>query len=156
MKSKVVFTVVLTLFVIASVSHFVYHNIINAEGETSETAMVAEDTYEGVTVYYFHNIKRCPTCTKIEELSYSTVHEKFADELASGQMRWLVINIEEPANEHYATEYELIVQSLVVVDHRPNKSGEWKNLEKIWDLVWKEEQFIEYVQSEISAVTGSN
>lgn len=152
MKGKVVFTVVLTLFVIVSVTHFVYNNFI--KDADTDVAIVdrADQPYDGVTVYYFHNTKRCPTCTKIEELSYNTIHENFGEALDSGKMRWESLNIDEPPNEHFADEYGLIVQSLVVVDNRPGREGQWKNLEKIWDLVWEEDQFTDYVISGVDSI----
>ncbi|MEZ5359963.1 MAG: nitrophenyl compound nitroreductase subunit ArsF family protein [Candidatus Zixiibacteriota bacterium] len=155
MKGKKILTIILAVFIIASVAHVVYHNFIK-DADAEIVSVDAAPAFSGVTVYYFHNTKRCPTCTKIEELSYKTVHDNFADALASGAMQWQVINIEEPPNEHYADDYGLIVQSLVVVDNRPGHDGNWKNLEQIWDLVWEEDQFTDYVKSEIDSVMVRN
>ncbi|MCK5126388.1 MAG: hypothetical protein KAR42_09040 [candidate division Zixibacteria bacterium] len=155
MKSKTIYTVVLALFVVVSVSHFVYNNVLKST-EPVSVVEIAADSFDGITVYYFHNSKRCPTCTKIEKLSYTAVHEKFADEIASGKLRWKIANIEEPENLQFAEKYDLIVQSLVIVDNRPNQNGNWSNLEKIWDLVWDEEQFTDYVQAGIAAYLERN
>ena len=148
--SKKVFTIVLIVFVVASAAHFIYHNILKSE-TTVTAAEQPADAFAGVTVYYFHNTKRCPTCTKIEENSYKTIHDNFAAQLESGEMKWESLNMEEPAYAHFADDYGLIVQSLVLVDNREGREGQWKNLDQIWDLVWEEEDFSNYIKKETLA-----
>ncbi|MCP4566221.1 MAG: hypothetical protein GY841_01435 [FCB group bacterium] len=155
MSGKSIITVVLLLFVATSLAYFISQEAGTTENTTNDKAAAVETVNpEAVVVYYFHNIRRCPTCTKIEELAYKVVHERFAEALASGDLIWKVVNVEEDENKHFADEYQLIVQALVLVDYRPETDGQWKNLEKIWDLVGDEKQFFDYVDDGIKTFMG--
>ena len=41
-----------------------------------------------LVVYYFHGQVRCPTCRKLESYAEEAIKTCFADELASGRIRW--------------------------------------------------------------------
>ena len=156
MRGKNIVTGFLLLFLATALAYFISQEADTpADAETAEAASTVEnDITDGVVVYYFHNVRRCPTCIKIEKLAYRAVHEKFADELDSGRLMWKVVNVEDEGNKHFAERYHLIAQALVLVDYREETPGQWKNLERIWDLVWEEEQFLEYVDQEIKAFLG--
>ena len=103
-----------------------------------------------VAVTYFHNTVRCPTCHKIEEQSTQAIKFHFEKELKAGKLVFRVINVDEPANEHYNTDYQLYTKSLIVSEIKDGKEVRWKNLEKIWEFVRDEEQFDKYVHTEIA------
>ena len=103
-----------------------------------------------IVVTYFHNTMRCPTCHKIEELSTQAIKFHFEKELKAGKLVFRVINVDEPANEHYNTDYQLYTKSLIVSEIKDGKEIRWKNLEKIWEFVRDEEQFDKYVHTEIA------
>ncbi|MDO9264459.1 MAG: nitrophenyl compound nitroreductase subunit ArsF family protein, partial [Desulfosalsimonadaceae bacterium] len=73
----------------------------------------------------------------------------FENELKTGKLVFRVINVDESANEHYNTDYQLYTKSLIVSDVKDGKEVRWKNLEKIWEFVRDEEQFDKYVHAEI-------
>ncbi|MDA8403140.1 MAG: nitrophenyl compound nitroreductase subunit ArsF family protein [Desulfobacteraceae bacterium] len=102
-----------------------------------------------IVVTYFHNTIRCPTCHKIEEQSTQAIKFHFENELKTGKLVFRVINVDEPANEHYNTDYQLYTKSLIVSEMKDGKEVRWKNLEKIWEFVHDEEQFDNYVYTEI-------
>jgi hypothetical protein len=59
------------------------------------------------------------------------------------------LNFESEGNEHYAKDYQLYSQSLIVSKLQDGKEIEWKNLDKIWKLVRDKDEFIAYVQAEV-------
>lgn len=102
-----------------------------------------------ITATYFHNTVRCPTCHKIEELSTEAVRNNFAKQLKDGTLVWRVINVDEPQNQHYNKDYQLYTKSLIVSEIKDGKEVRYKNLEKIWTYVRNEQDFDQYVTSEI-------
>jgi len=104
-----------------------------------------------LTVYYFHRTARCPSCEKIEALTQKAVQDGFAAQLAAGAMQWRVVNIDEPQNAHFETDYRLEAQSVVLSEMRDGKETRWKNLDKVWDLLSDDAAFVRYVQDEIRA-----
>jgi thiol-disulfide isomerase/thioredoxin len=102
-----------------------------------------------VVVYYFHGTARCPTCRKFESYSDELIAEEFSEELNNGRLKWQVVNIDEPANKHFVTDYQLYSKSIVVVKNHPGKPAQWKNLDKIWERVRDKQAFVKYIKAEI-------
>ena len=98
-----------------------------------------------VIAYYFHATMRCPTCLSIENGARAALESAFAAELASGAMEWRSANMEEPANEHFVTDFGLTASSLVLVGETAGGITRWSNLERVWDLVGDEALFEAYV-----------
>ena len=105
-------------------------------------------TNDGVIAYYFHGNTRCPTCRAIESYAHDAVQTGFAEQLGSGRLKWQVVNYESPGNEHFATDYEIFAPTVVLVERRGGSQTEWKNLDRVWELVDDKEAFVRYVQSE--------
>jgi len=110
---------------------------------------------DGVLVYYFHGEVRCHTCRTIEAFSHHALEQAFAGALEDGSIEWHVINVEVPENEHFVETYQLFTSSLVIQKIRDGEPGDWKKLEKVWDLVGDENAFTRYVQSEIDTLMGT-
>jgi hypothetical protein len=104
-----------------------------------------------VVAYYFHTTYRCPTCLAMEAYSREAIEGAFADQLKDGRLVWKVVNIEVKGNKHFAEDYNLYTKSLVLVNEVRGKPAEWKNLEKIWELVQNKPGFVRYVQDETRA-----
>jgi hypothetical protein len=100
----------------------------------------------GVVAYYFHGSFRCRTCLAIEQSARETIAAGFPDELASGQLRWRALNVEEPGNEHFVEDFKLVTRSLVLVSYQDGKVLRFQTLDKVWQLVNDEELFAEYVR----------
>ena len=149
MSAKSIISIVLLLFVAASVIYLAAGSF-REPVENSQT-VTADPQGDGLIVYYLHQTKRCATCNKLEELAAQTMHERFASNLNDESIRFKVINFEMPENSHFADEYQLVTQSIIVQEVENGTKVRWKNLEKIWELVWKEEEFLNYVESEIRA-----
>jgi thiol-disulfide isomerase/thioredoxin len=104
-----------------------------------------------VIVYYFHGKYRCGTCKRIEQLTKEAVAESFANEMKTRLVEMKVINVDEPENKHFAKDYQLFTRSVVLSDTVNGKEKQWKNLQKVWELVRNEEAFKKYIRDEVTA-----
>ena len=104
-----------------------------------------------VIVYYFHGNFRCQTCRRIEQLTREAVSENFGDEMGAGALEMQIINVEKPENSHFSKDYQLFTRSVVVSDMVNGKETQWKNLQKVWELVHNEKAFKEYIRIEVKA-----
>jgi len=107
-----------------------------------------------VIAYYFHTTYRCASCRSIEAYSREAIESAFADEIKSGRLVWRAVNIEVKGNEHFVKDYKLYTKSLVLVNEVRGRKTEWKNLEKVWQLLQDKEKFVHYVQDEARAYLG--
>jgi hypothetical protein len=116
----------------------------------AETATVVPPSVHShrVIAYYFRTTYRCPSCRAIEAYSREAIEKSFADRLKDGRIVWKVVNIEVKGNEHFVQEYRLYTKSLVLVKEVRGKPAEWKNLEKVWQLLRDKDAFFRYVQDE--------
>ncbi|MHB9030954.1 MAG: nitrophenyl compound nitroreductase subunit ArsF family protein [Candidatus Latescibacterota bacterium] len=100
-------------------------------------------------VYYFMTTQRCVNCMKIEAYSKEAVEKGFADALKKGSMIWRMVNVDQSANNHFIKDYQLFTKSVVLVKMRDGKQTEWKNLDKIWNLLNDQAAFQKYVTDEV-------
>ena len=103
----------------------------------------------GIRVYYFHGTTRCATCKTIEAYAHEAVASAFAPELKAGSLEWTVVNVDEPANQHFTRDFQLYTRSVVVVDAKDPKR--FKVLDRVWQLVGDKAAFQKYVEQEIRA-----
>jgi hypothetical protein len=101
-----------------------------------------------VVVFYFHCRQRCEDCLKFETYARAALETGFAAELNKDLLEFRVLNREDPANEHYVHDFQLLTQAVVAADFHSGKLSAWKNLTRIWELVNDKPKFIEYVQAE--------
>lgn len=125
----------------------VTHALSRTASVDSATAPAKEPTIADARViaYYFHTTYRCVSCRNIEKYTREAIESGFSDDLESGHLVWRVINVEEKGNEHFVKDYQLFTKSVVLVDER---TGEWKNLPKVWQLLGDPNKFIRYIQTE--------
>ena len=127
---------------------------LSAEGSAvSSSENVADkgamSTEPEVVLYYFHGTRRCNTCRTIESYTQQALEKNFNDQLEAGTLQWKVINTEEPDNEHFVTDFELISSSLVLVERKGEDVLRHEVLQEAWTLVRDEPRFIEYVQKSV-------
>jgi hypothetical protein len=104
-----------------------------------------------VFVTYFHTTARCASCLKIEDLTNATMTTRFAGPIAEKRIVWRSLNLDEPANNHFAKDYGLYTKSVVVSEVKEGREVRWKNLEKVWDLLGDPAGFQGYVEREVQA-----
>ncbi|MFH1749010.1 MAG: nitrophenyl compound nitroreductase subunit ArsF family protein [Planctomycetota bacterium] len=102
-----------------------------------------------VIAYYFHRTLRCPTCLSIEAQAREAIVIGFSKEIEDGQLEWQAVDIEQEGNEHFESDFELSSSSLVIVEMRGNEVAQWKNLERVWELVEDPLGFQVYVWDEL-------
>ncbi len=124
------------------------NNLAKEKGSDQNTD---EENDHAVIVYYFHGKFRCGTCKRIEKLTKEAVAESFANEMRAGLVEMKVINVDEVENKHFTKDYQLFTRSVVVSDIGNGKEKQWKNLQKVWELVHNEEAFRKYIRDEIKA-----
>ena len=106
--------------------------------------------------YYFHGDFRCSNCYKIEKYSKEAIDKYFAKELASGELEYKVVNVDEKDNEHFAKDYKLYTKSLVISKIKGGEEVEYKNLEKVWNYLGDKEAFYNYVKEEAAKFLEGN
>ena len=175
MKSKTIITIVLVLFIFTSVAYLIVKEmralaqpgstktcppaVANGAEPCCEEAMFPKppaNLSQKVVVYYFHNNFRCARCRKFESYSDEVLRAAFPDALNKGSLEWKIINIDEPANKHFVSDYQLLTKSIVAVKMQDGKQTEWKNLNKIWELVGDKAVFVKYIQDEVNAYLGAD
>jgi hypothetical protein len=156
MKPKTAVAALLLLFVAASIAYLVAKEAGRAPGPTGQAADQAASAHSGtdnapgrkVVVYYFHGNVRCVTCKTIEAYAGEAVQAGFPDALEDGRLEWRPVNVDEPANEHYVQDFQLVTRSVVIEEAAAGKQVRWKNLQRVWELVPDKDAFLEYVQDE--------
>ena len=165
MKAKSIVTVVLLAFVGVSVAYLVIQESRSKPAAQSGTGQVAvaspeseppddaeqasappdQQTSHKLIAYYFHRTQRCRKCLAIEAYAEEALKDAFPQALKTGELEWRVVNVEEPANEHFVEDYQLTSGALVLVDTQNGEQKEWRKLERVWKLVGDEPKFKAYV-----------
>jgi hypothetical protein len=139
------FTLLTLLFLMITCS-----SVIGSDNTTATKAPTTQ-LKSFIAAYYFHGNFRCPTCKKMEQYSREAIEQYFAAQLKSGAVVFQPINIDEPGNQHFVQDYQLVTRSLVLVKYENNKQTAWKNLPSIWQKAGDQKAFFDYVTSEIKA-----
>lgn len=114
----------------------------------------ADAPVQKVIAYYFHVTVRCVTCRTIEEYAKEAVERGFPEELKKGIVEWRPVNVQLLENRHFIKDYQLYTRSLVLVKVRDGKQLEWRNLEKVWELAGRKNDFLRYVRAHVSSYLG--
>ncbi|MHC4983325.1 MAG: nitrophenyl compound nitroreductase subunit ArsF family protein [Planctomycetota bacterium] len=109
-----------------------------------------------IIVYYFHGYARCVNCLRFEAWTRSIIKTSFAEAVSHGRLEWRVVNVEAPGNRHFIKDYELYTKSVVLVETHDGKRIRWKNLDRIWELVYSEDAYSAYVRRELAAYLKRN
>ena len=171
MKAKSIVTAVLLAFVGVSVVYLVIKESRSTSTGESESGQIGAGSPESkkladagprsmeadaqtghkLIAYYFHRTQRCETCLAIEAYAEEALKDAFPEELGTGELEWRTVNVEEPANEHFVEDYQIVSSELILVDTHDGERKEWRNLERVWDLVGDELEFKAYVEGEALA-----
>ena len=104
-------------------------------------------------VYYFHRTARCPTCLSMETWTSQAVAKAISGASAAS-LAWQAVNLDEPANAHFADDFQLTFGTVVVAENREGQAVRWKNLEKVWEYSSDEAIFSQYLESEFGPFFG--
>ena len=171
MKAKSMVNVVLLAFVGVSVAYLIIQGFSSKPAVQSESgpmrvaspvsetpgdaeptsAEAGQRTGHKLIAYYFHRTQRCRKCLTMEAYAEEALKEAFPQALQAGELEWHAVNVEEPAHEHFVEDYELTASALVLVDTQAGEQKEWRNLERVWELVGDELEFKVYVEAQALA-----
>ena len=117
--------------------------IINHRGTENreEPADTAVTMQSGVEAVYYEYGARCPICIRMETWTREAVEKNFPVQLEEGKLAFHAI----PADKEAVGKYELVTKSLILKDWKDGKETRWVNLNRIWDLSDKEQEFKAYV-----------
>lgn len=101
-----------------------------------------------LVVYYLHGDRRCATCMKLESYTFEAIHDNFKTALEDSAIVWRVVNYETEGNERFVEDYKLFTKSVILSRVVDGEEVEWKNLDKIWQLVGDKERFLTYIAEE--------
>ena len=102
-----------------------------------------------VNVYYFYGKPRCTTCIKIENYTKSAVASmKDKDVVFKG------LDMDNTANIAMVKKYNLYTKS-VIISKVKNSKEQWKNLDKIFLKAGNEQDFKNYITTEIKSFKGT-
>jgi len=107
-----------------------------------------------VIVYYFYGSPRCATCQKIEKYTKEAVTENFSKEIKSKKVSFQAVDLDNPKNKHFSTDYKLFTKSVIVSERKNGKEIKYKNLDKIWTLTNDEKKFKDYINKEVKSSLG--
>jgi len=147
MNPKSILTVVLLVFVAASVGYLVVSET-GKEKPSEVVTSISENDGEKTVVYYFHATKRCVTCRTIESYAEEAITSGFGDQIAAGKMEWQTINLDLPENEHFVEDYQLATRTVVLVEMENGTDKRWSRLDRVWELVHDKEEFVSYIWDE--------
>ena len=142
--------IALAAVVVGSLAYLVFTEL-GARGESApgKHEMSAGDAR--LVVYYLSEGKECSTCENIEAFTLETLQTYFADQVKSGEIAWIAIDMDEPRNKHYVTEFSLYTKSVVLAKQANGARTDWKNLTEIWEHVYDKADFVEYMRSHIQS-----
>ena len=167
MKMKQILAILLAVFVVSSLVYTVIdeqkkgHNqsktsdhpvrISEEQQVTTDKPQLSEQQKQNsqLTVYYFHGNIRCPTCHKLETYAKEAMDTYFADEIASNEIVWKIVNLDKPGNRHFIEDYKLVTKSVVLSQVIEDKEIKWKNLDQVWQKVRNRESYLQYVRDSI-------
>ena len=169
MNAKVFIRAVFLLFVAACLFYFVRdlvgHNPARAgQGGGEAGAASAPNAQDAgsfpdntsVVAYFFHGHRQCPSCRHLEAVSESAISDGFPAAMRSGVIQWRPVDIEDAANRHFASEYQVYWSSLVLVKFAAGRPVAYKNLDQAWQIQQDDAALRNYVQAEVRAYLGAS
>ena len=84
--------------------------LVDAADNATAKKVPAAQSKSFIVAYYFHGNFRCPTCKKIEQYSRESIEFNFPNQLKSGALVFQPVNIDEPKNQHFVQDYQLVTR----------------------------------------------
>lgn len=169
MTPRAIMRVTLLLFVSISIIFFVRdecsppadfyadHNAYkpaNADALSSgDFAPISSNTK--MMIYYFHVHRRCPSCRNMEAAAQKAISDGFPSAMKDGELVWRTIDIEDAANRHFTSEYQISWNSLVLVKFDSGHQVGYRYLEQIWQLQLDQPALRDYIQTQVRAYLRS-
>lgn len=91
-------------------------------------------TDDQVVVYYFTRKFRCQSCETLEKTILETVREYYSRPFTEGRLAMCVINVDDPSNRHYLDEFEILSNTLYIVEKKGGAVHRSRNLYEVWEI----------------------
>jgi hypothetical protein len=101
------------LLSVAMIGLFVMWQVPSQELSPVEDSSAA---VKEVNIYYFHNTRRCATCSAIEKVAQETIDKHFADRKKAGTITFQSLNIEKEEGKKVGDKIGVTEQSLVLTN----------------------------------------
>lgn len=159
MKTDNWLTILLLVFVVVATATLYYQELnpnstvpVIQEDISQEDASQEPDAVlpRQIIAYYFYGDQRCATCMKLETYTKEALKTYFKNELDTQLILWKTINVDQPENQHFITDFELSAKMVVLAELQNGTITRWKKLNDIWQLVGDKVAFIQYIQTETS------
>lgn len=109
-----------------------------------------------VVLTYFHRTLRCQTCLLIENLAGFAVTQNLFKEIEAGTLVWRPVNVDQPENTHFLTDFKLEGQALVLASYKGGQLQDWRVLEEVWNLHGDPAAFDVYVLDAVRAFLSTH
>jgi hypothetical protein len=123
------------------------------DAEATPTIQPGSGRADWVEVVYFHRSHRCYGCLYAEDAVTYTIETYFKDELASGELVFKVLNVEDKANAAIVNKYGAFGSSLFINEVRDGVDH-IEGVTEIWFLLGDDEAVVSLVRSEIEKHLG--
>ena len=162
MKPKTIFAAALLILAAASLVYLAVSVMLRpshpaatapggATGDDPAAGHAPAELADGVIVTYFLTDVRSPTCHQLEAYTREAVETGFADALRGGRLMWRTVNTDRESNKHFIADYGLTAKAVVLSRRRGGREVDWKNLDRIWDLVGDKDAYVAYIRDEVAA-----
>jgi hypothetical protein len=119
-----------------------------SSGDVSDHPQVTPYVQNGVEVVYFHRAQRCAGCIHAQDMTEYTLNTYFAEELQSGDIVFVALNLQDAANAAMVQKYGAYTSSLFINDVEEGIE-QIEQIIDIWFVLWDDEEFVELVKTEI-------
>lgn len=101
-----------------------------------------------VEVVYFYRAQRCTGCIYAEDTTLYTLETYFADELASGKITFVALNVGAEENAAIVEKHDAYSSSLFI-NTIIDGTDHIEEIKEIWFVLGNDEEFVEVVKSKI-------
>lgn len=145
---KIVGLVVVAVVVLFVVQTLIKSNNTEVEGETVKEVESIDIEAEKIEVVHFHTTNQCWSCIELGKLAQRTLENRFSEELESGRIQFLEINVDLPENSDTVEKYQAVGSSLFV-NYIYNGEDHIEEEVDLWRLLNSEIQFRKYLGDKI-------
>jgi hypothetical protein len=105
---------------------------------------------EKLIVYCFHATVRCPLCLNMEAYTREALQTGFPDQLRNGQIELRVLDVQQPENEHFCRDYQLVGPAIVLLRLHRDGAATWDNLIEAARLQRDKARFVEFLRRKVA------
>ena len=116
--------------------------------EPNNSSSLPPSIDNGVEVVYFHRAQRCSGCIRMQDMTEYTLNTYFADELESGEIVFVAINLQASANADMVQKFGAYTSSLFLNDVEGGADS-IEELTDVWFVLWDDEEFVDTVKTAI-------